>query len=149
MASELTDTDRMSSLPDSLLCHILSFLPTKTAVASSLVSRRWRHLWEHLQAYDFSDDSICHCGNPKIFERFAFFVNSMLSIRKSRDIRKFNLTCRTSEAYNPGDSVYAWVRAAIGPHLEELSLAISNCLGERLVFLPSSLLNCTNLVSLR
>ncbi|XP_058744475.1 F-box/FBD/LRR-repeat protein At4g26340-like [Vicia villosa] len=149
MTSELTDTDRISTLPDSLLCHILSFLPTKTAVASSLVSRRWRHLWEHLQVYDFSDDSKCNCENPKNFEKFAFFVNSMLSIRKSRDIRKFNLTCCISDDNNfPEDSVYAWVRAAIGHRLEELSLAISNCHGDRLVFLPSSLLNCTNLVSL-
>ncbi|GAU49195.1 hypothetical protein TSUD_371870 [Trifolium subterraneum] len=41
------------------------------------------------------------------------------------------------------------VHAAIGPHLEELSLNISNCHGDEFVHLPPSLLNCTNLISLR
>jgi hypothetical protein len=77
-------------------------------------------------------------------------VNSVLALRKSRDIKKFHLCCCISDAYNfPSDCVYMWVRAAIGPHLEELSLNITNCHGDELVQLPPSLLNCTNLVSLR
>ncbi|KEH19421.1 putative F-box domain, FBD domain, leucine-rich repeat domain, L domain-containing protein [Medicago truncatula] len=142
--------DRMSSLPDSLLCHILSFLPTKTSVmTTSLVSRRWRHLWEHLNVFVFDDKSNCNCRNPKKFRKFAFFVSSVLSLRKSRHIRKFHLTCCTSDVYSfPGECVYMWVRAAIGPHLEDLSLNITNCHGDDMVYLPPSLLNCTNLVSL-
>ncbi|KAK2408509.1 FBD-associated F-box protein [Trifolium repens] len=148
--TDMGDTDRMSSLPDSILSHILSFLPTKTSVSTmSLVSRRWRHLWEHQQVFDFSDNSKCNCKRPNKFRNFAFFVNSVLSLRKSRDIKKFHLCCRTTDVYNfPGDCVSMWVRAAIGPHLEELSLNIPNCHGDELVQLPPSLLNCTNLVSL-
>jgi len=52
-----TNKDRLSSLPDSLLCHILSFLPTETSVCTmSLVSHRYLHLWKHLQAFDFYDE---------------------------------------------------------------------------------------------
>jgi hypothetical protein len=85
-----------------------------------------------------------------MFKRFAFFVNAVLSLRKSRDIQKFRLSCVISDVYKfPGDCVDMWIRAAIGPHLEELSLTISNGYGAELVPLPNSFFNCTNLVSLR
>lgn len=34
-----------SNLPDEILCHIISFLPSDTALETILVSTRWRHLW--------------------------------------------------------------------------------------------------------
>ncbi|MCI48484.1 F-box/LRR-repeat protein, partial [Trifolium medium] len=49
-AEEEDDTDRISSLPDSVLCHIMSFLPTRNSIATmSFVSPMWRNLWKHLQ----------------------------------------------------------------------------------------------------
>jgi hypothetical protein len=35
------ETDKFSTLPNSVLCHILSLPPIKTAISMSLVSRRW------------------------------------------------------------------------------------------------------------
>lgn len=43
---ELTESDRLSKLPDDLLHHILRFLDTRQVVTElSSLSRRWRYLW--------------------------------------------------------------------------------------------------------
>jgi hypothetical protein len=116
----------------------------------SCVSRRWRHLWENLYVFNFSDDSHEDDNDPKMFTRFAFFVNAVLSLCRTRHIRKFHLSSgMLARDKFRSDCIDMWVHAAISPQLEELSLSISHCFEDQRVLLPSSLLNCANLVSLR
>ncbi|KAF7842774.1 F-box/LRR-repeat protein 25-like [Senna tora] len=54
--------DRISLLPDELLHLILSYLNTKLAVQTCILSKRWRYLWIgistlYLEGSSFSDDS--------------------------------------------------------------------------------------------
>lgn len=37
----------INGLPDEVLSYIVSFLRLKDAVDTSMISRRWRHLWKH------------------------------------------------------------------------------------------------------
>ncbi|KAK2408237.1 F-box/FBD/LRR-repeat protein [Trifolium repens] len=147
--------DRISSLPNSILCHILSFLPTKTSVCTmSLVSRRWRNLWKNLEVFDFRDkwnnEYTYHGPDEEYIEWFMFFtvfVNTALALRRSNVIRKFRLDCD----YIQDDpfcrhSIDTWISTVIGPHLEEFHL---NFLNLGFNNFPLKLLSCSNLVSLR
>lgn len=148
--------DRISSLPDGvLLNHILSRLPTKTVVFTSCLSRRWRHLWQNLQVLDFEDDSFNFKNDDSYVDRirsFAVLVNSVLSLlHNRRAIRKMRLDCAHSLVNDKSraDSVNTWVRAVIGPHLEELHLDLHSYNDGPAFKLPLSLFTCPNLVSLR
>ncbi|CAL9243411.1 unnamed protein product, partial [Arabidopsis halleri] len=43
--SQRLEEDRISQLPDPLICHILSHLLPKEAITTSVLSTRWRSLW--------------------------------------------------------------------------------------------------------
>ena len=60
--------DIIRKLPDSILHYILSFLPTKDAVRTSILSTKWSYLWTGMSNFDF-DDELCFVKtNNKKFE---------------------------------------------------------------------------------
>ena len=140
--------DRISDLSDGVLNHILSRLPTKSAVATGRLSRRWRHLWKHLSVLDISENY----GSP--FKSLALLVNGVFALlHNPRAIRKFHLYCRYSVCKDEfrNCSVDIWVRSIIGPHLQELNLDLFyiDDVGGPEFKLPLSLFTSTSLVSLK
>ncbi|XP_017984695.1 PREDICTED: uncharacterized protein LOC18587437 isoform X2 [Theobroma cacao] len=49
--------DRMGKLPDAVLLKIMSFLNTKQAVQTCVLSKRWKSLWQSLPNLDFNFDT--------------------------------------------------------------------------------------------
>ncbi|PRQ58795.1 putative F-box domain-containing protein [Rosa chinensis] len=89
---EMDAIDRISALPDALISHILSSLPTLDAVRTTVLSRRWNNQWTSIQNLDFDEGnryfSSTHSSDRDWFTRF---VNRVLVSRDSSDIHKFTV----------------------------------------------------------
>ncbi|RYR40697.1 hypothetical protein Ahy_A09g046436 [Arachis hypogaea] len=106
------DRDVISRLPDEILCNILSFLPTRTSVATSVLSHRWRYLWKKVHVLDLNDDFLYtpERSHEEAQERFLIFLNKFELLR--RLIRKFHLSCRVGDyGY---DDLFHWIDYVIG-----------------------------------
>ncbi|XP_076932107.1 putative F-box/LRR-repeat protein At5g02930 [Bidens hawaiensis] len=78
-ASEaLNDDDRISRLPDGVIQHIFSFIDTKYAVQSSVLSRNWRDTWKSQPQLN---TEIIRSPNRASGLKFPNFVHRFLSRR--------------------------------------------------------------------
>ncbi|XP_045826035.1 F-box protein At4g22280-like [Trifolium pratense] len=67
--------DRLSDLPDCVLLHILSFLNSKHAVQTCVLSPRWKHLWKCIPTL------ILHSSEFSNAKKLGIFVTKILNLR--------------------------------------------------------------------
>ncbi|XP_038688809.1 putative FBD-associated F-box protein At5g56700 [Tripterygium wilfordii] len=99
----------ISKLPDAILQRILSFLPTKDAVKTSVLSRRWEYLWTSIPNLEF-------IGGAS--DNFTAFVDRVIALHVS-DIKKCWLEC-----YKSGDEpcIKRLIAAVVRRNVEELHI---------------------------
>lgn len=140
--------DRISNLPDDILVHILSFLPTKQAFLTSILSKRWKHLWCYVPnvELEFVD---AEEAKHSLFDKFVYSVLVSLEAagkqQKKAKIR-FSQLCIHSFILHVEHRMHDWERMI--PHLP---YSILTC--ETLVVLKLSFLNmgeefCYNAITL-
>lgn len=79
--------DRLSSLPDKLIRHILSLVDTKYAVRTQILSKRWIGQWRHIHSLNLDHSSFsCRAG-------FKAFVHRVLVHREGKDLVKIKAFC--------------------------------------------------------
>ncbi|KAJ3690771.1 hypothetical protein LUZ61_019935 [Rhynchospora tenuis] len=104
--------DRISELHDSILTHILSYLPTKEAVGTRILSKRWRNMWASVPVLDFgfadfTDDKYTVFKKLKCHVTFVSFVDSVLASRQVQQLDSFRLV------WNFQDQPYSYLAKAV------------------------------------
>lgn len=128
--------DRLSGLPDEILTHILTLLPTKDAITTSVLSSKWISLWTFANVLDFPNNSSSITGN-----NFAEIFNSILAQRKSNCIKRLSLCFEA--CYNP-NLVDKVISMAINQKVKEVNLILNPFI----VNLPAQLFTCKTLTVL-
>ncbi|XP_058069867.1 F-box/FBD/LRR-repeat protein At1g13570-like isoform X2 [Magnolia sinica] len=118
-AVEITN-DRISELPDAVLHYILSLMPMKFIVRTSILSRRWRNLWKHIWAYATALDFGLEFATGQTSEEFVGTVNRCLQLHKGKEIKMFRLLFNLGDHYL--SDAEKWVEFAVARGVKELDI---------------------------
>ncbi|CAH2065368.1 unnamed protein product [Thlaspi arvense] len=142
--------DLLSNLPDYVRFHLFSFLTTKEAALTSVLSKKWRNLFALAPSLDLDDSVFLHPEWGKrerhgILQSFMVFVDRVLSLQGDSPIKRFSLKC--GEGVDP-DDVDRWIRNVLDRGVSELDLSIDS-VGDGDYILPREMFVSSTLVNLR
>ncbi|VVA99233.1 unnamed protein product [Arabis nemorensis] len=149
--------DSIGILPDEVLCHIFSFLTTKEAAITSILSKKWLNLWALVPNIDIDDSVFLHPQEGKrerggILQSFMDFVDRLLDLQGDSPIKKFSLKCKTG--IDP-DRVNLWICNVLERGVSELELSLDfpreddDLDPDYMYFLPSEMFVSRTLVKLK
>ncbi|GMP58936.1 hypothetical protein CsSME_00022418 [Camellia sinensis var. sinensis] len=143
-----TPIDRISMLTDSLLTHILSFLPIEDAIKTDVLSKRWQYLWTTLPSLLFR---LPYPDSVDTIREFVTFVDKTLVLCNSSKIKKFVVDFKYDSRFS--SNVNLWTRFATRNAAEKLHLEFhtaDNYLHEDVRFvLPQLLFTNSSFTELR
>ncbi|KAK6934415.1 FBD domain [Dillenia turbinata] len=119
--------DPISALAEALIGEILSRLPTKEAVATSVLSSRWRYHWTWIYNFDFDIGFgyVLKHDREEVKAKakaFADFVNRVLTLTGTkRSIQKFSLHLYSDQSHDEF-CFNKWVTTVIERDVQELEL---------------------------
>ncbi|XP_004488355.1 F-box/FBD/LRR-repeat protein At3g14710-like [Cicer arietinum] len=135
------ERDVISTLHESILGHILSFLPITEAVRTSVLSRRWIDVWTWITSLQF-DDNLIYSEKKMEKDQFENFVEKVFLHFTNSSIKSFSLllTCYQYDA----SLINAWISFILERRVQKLHIQYVDK-----VFLSSnSLFSCNSLVEL-
>ncbi|CAL5067958.1 unnamed protein product [Urochloa decumbens] len=107
--------DRLSALHDDLLHSIISFLSSRQAVQTTVLSRRWRNLWRstpclHIDHREFAAKSPAAADEQAACNKLLRFASSLLEAHRAPVLESFRL--HVGAQLSPF-SVNTWIRRGI------------------------------------
>lgn len=129
----------INNFPDDLLSHIISSLPMKEAVRTSVLSRRWRYLFTSMKNLDFEVHTF---NEKKKLDGLLDFVDRLVLLQDMPSILRFRVGC-FPPLMNP-QRVERWICALVRNKIQELVLW-SHCRAVNGLTLPESLFSCETL----
>ncbi|ESQ38101.1 hypothetical protein EUTSA_v10028666mg [Eutrema salsugineum] len=135
--------DRISDLSDELLIKILTSVPTKLAVSTSVLSKRWECLWKWLPKLEYDDTgySVSEC------ERLQCFLDKNLPLHRAVVIESFRLQFK-NKRFKP-EVIKLWLLFAVSRCPRELEVSYSYSYPRKRNISLSSLYTCKSLVILK
>nr|XP_017220886.1 PREDICTED: FBD-associated F-box protein At4g10400-like [Daucus carota subsp. sativus] len=119
--------DLISGLPDDVLIHVLILMgDMKTAGRTSILSKRWKHVWTHLMDLDFRNDPetiaslrLTSYPQPEM-EKFVEWVNGVISANRAPYLDSLRIHMPLSTCY--GAHIHNWVQFAFAKEVHHLEL---------------------------
>ncbi|XP_058783053.1 F-box/FBD/LRR-repeat protein At1g78750-like [Vicia villosa] len=153
MSSISDEDDRISSLPDDVICHILSFLQTKKVLTTSVFSKRWKNLWRSVPSFNFRKSKIWVDDREAQFRMNELAYSYLLSVNYIK-------SCYLDIYYNSDlgllglPNVINWIKAVVQRGVEDIKLYFELCMEQSESALsnadcfkfPMSILSCRTLV---
>ncbi|GJN06850.1 hypothetical protein PR202_ga24619 [Eleusine coracana subsp. coracana] len=112
--------DRLGTLPDDVLHHVLSFLPAQDAVRTCVLAHRWVHLWKSATSLQIVRRDV---DGPRSVKAVREFVDHLLLLRGSSPLD----TCKLSLSDFEEDDMSRmklWIRHILMCKVRVLSLDI-------------------------
>ncbi|KAI3836611.1 hypothetical protein MKW92_028686, partial [Papaver armeniacum] len=116
------EEDRISNLPEALLHHILSLLPTKCAMSTCILSKRWKYVSNSIPILDFREWRTQYgAGKQEKLEMKCFknFMDTVLYLHEKPNIQKVYLDL--DERFDES-RVNRWISTIIKRKVEEFCL---------------------------
>lgn len=140
------EIDRLSGLPDDVIYNILSFLDTKSAVRTSLLSKAWNKRWTYIHNVNLENRS-------RTISNFKnFVIRHVLYYRKQRELKRlsYHLKGAKSEPLMRILSVYAirWGIQELDTNLPDFLPSFHQCRTLRTLKLGSFIGNLPDLTGL-
>ncbi|XP_062111251.1 F-box/FBD/LRR-repeat protein At1g13570 isoform X1 [Humulus lupulus] len=138
--------DLISDLPESIIESILTRLPIRDAVRTSILSSKWRYKWASITQLVFDDKCVTLRSDRALVEKSLIdFITKALFLHKG-PIHKFQLS--TFYLQNCSD-IDQWLLFLSRNDIKELVLELEEEEGEGELFrVPASLFHCKKLTRL-
>ncbi|RID57555.1 hypothetical protein BRARA_F00923 [Brassica rapa] len=141
--------DRISELPESLLTHILSFLPTSHSVETSVLSTRWKNLWLNVPSLDLNCDHFPYREDYVVIS----FLDRLLQFDPDSRLVKVKVKCGSVEIKGLKDRISTVIQR--GPQVLDVESCTkyldpdTQTYSPYLEFMPLNLYTSKTLVSLK